>query len=117
MAELDGTVVGAVAYVPRPGPFAEEFRDGDAGFRMLAVDAEAQGNGVGEALVRTCIARARADGRSALALFTMPSMAAAHRLYERLGFVRTTDRDWQVSDSLTLWSYVLPLTSLDFTPS
>ena len=57
-------VLGGVTYVPGPGsPFAE-FTDPDAaGIRMLAVADDAQGRGVGEALGRACIDRARAAGR------------------------------------------------------
>ena len=61
-----GTVLGGVTYVPGPGtPYSESEEEGEAGFRMLAVDPAAQGRGVGRALVEACIARARADGRRA----------------------------------------------------
>jgi ribosomal protein S18 acetylase RimI-like enzyme len=45
--------------------------------------------------VRACADRARAlGGRDRLVLSTQPAMRAAHRLYERLGFVRAPHRDW-----------------------
>src|SRR5262245_19292166 len=57
-----GGVLGAVTYVPGPGPWHEgEFGDA-ASFRMLAVSADARGRGVGQALVEACIERARAAG-------------------------------------------------------
>lgn len=105
-----GTVLGSVTYVPGPdNPFAEVERDGEAGFRMLGVAPEAQRRGVGEALVRACIVRARAAGRTGLAISTSPTMTAAHRLYERLGFRRAPDRDHVPVPGVTLWAYLLVL--------
>ncbi len=59
------------------------------GFRLLAVTPHGRGLGVGRVLVDECIRRARAQGAHELMLHTATFMAAAVRLYERLGFVRT----------------------------
>jgi ribosomal protein S18 acetylase RimI-like enzyme len=97
-----------VTYVPGPGtPWSESERDGEAGFRTLAVDPSARGRGVGRALTIACIERARASGRTGLALFTRPAMTTAHRLYGSLGFTRDSSRDWEFEPGLWLWSYVL----------
>ncbi|HEV2808992.1 MAG TPA: GNAT family N-acetyltransferase [Acidimicrobiales bacterium] len=53
-------VVGGVTYVPRPGPYAQLITDDEAEVRMLVVDPEAQGQGVGAALVQACVELARA---------------------------------------------------------
>ncbi len=106
---LSGAVLGAVAYIPGPGPMAETERDGEAGFRMLAVDPAAQGRGVGRLLVDACLARARADGRDRLVLLTLPQMTSAHRLYERLGFSRSPERDWEYEPGHVLWGYAQEL--------
>ncbi|MBA2808880.1 GNAT family N-acetyltransferase [Streptomyces sp. KM273126] len=91
----DGRVLGAVTFVPAGGPMADIARPGEAEIRMLAVAGEARGRGAGEALVRTCVERARATpGCVRMVLSTQRSMHAAHRIYERLGFTRTPDRDW-----------------------
>lgn len=87
--------VGCVAYV-RPGDAEfEPIRPvaGDAGFRFLAVAPHVQGRGVGEALVRACIDRARADGARRMVIHSMAFMTDAHRLYERLGFAHRPDLD------------------------
>lgn len=87
--------IGCVAFV-RPGDAAfEPIRPvaGDAGFRFLAVAPEAQGSGAGEALVQACIDRARAAGARRMVIHSMAFMTAAHRLYERLGFVHRPDLD------------------------
>jgi ribosomal protein S18 acetylase RimI-like enzyme len=89
-----GVVVGSVTFV-RPGtPYAELSGPGEAEFRMLAVDPAAQGRGVGEALVRACVARAREIDATAVVISARDFVAAALRLYARLGFVRQPDRDW-----------------------
>lgn len=106
----DGALLGCVTYVPdHANPFAELEREGEAGFRMLGVAPEMQGRGVGRALVEACVARARADGRSGIAISTVQAMRTAHRLYERLGFRRAPERDFDPVPEVHLWAYVLAL--------
>jgi GNAT superfamily N-acetyltransferase len=103
-----GRIVGTGTYVPGSGtPWSETERDGEAGFRALAVDAGSRGKGVGRALAMACVDRARRDGRTGVAILTRPSMTAAHRLYESLGFARVPSRDWEFEPGEWLWSYVL----------
>ena len=104
----DGAVVGGVTYVPRPGPYAEFDDPEGAGIRMLAVAPHAQNRGVGKALVRECATRARAEGRARLWLHTTPELAVAQRMYEREGFRRAPEHDWQ-GDGYRLLGYVLDL--------
>lgn len=52
----------------------------------VVVDASARGQGVGEALTREAIERARAAGADAVGLTSRPEREAANRLYRRLGF-------------------------------
>jgi ribosomal protein S18 acetylase RimI-like enzyme len=105
----DGTPLGCVTYVPGPdNPWAEHLRDGEASIRMLAVDPAAQGRGVGTALVEACLARARADGRRAVFLHSLPVMTGAQRIYDAFGFRRVPERDWVFPDFL-LMGFVLEL--------
>jgi ribosomal protein S18 acetylase RimI-like enzyme len=90
---IQGSVIGAALFLHPHGPLAQMARNDEAEFRVLAVAPEARGRGAGEALVKACIARAQAAGASGLVLWTQPTMKAAHRLYERIGFVRVADRD------------------------
>ena len=76
---------------------------------MLVVGADARGSGSGEALVRACLDVAREDGCSLVRLSSQEEMTAAHRLYERLGFVRTPSFDWYPVPGLFLRTYALPL--------
>ncbi|GKQ39815.1 GNAT family N-acetyltransferase [Streptomyces sp. A012304] len=107
------TLLGGVTWVPAGGPMADIARPGEAEMRMLAVAREARGRGAGEALVRACVDRARATpGCTGVVLSTQRTMHAAHRIYERLGFVRTPERDWNPLpelDDITLLTYELTL--------
>jgi GNAT superfamily N-acetyltransferase len=60
----------------------------------VVVDSSARGRGVGEALVRASLEVGRRAGAQVAELQSGkgPARAAAHRLYERLGFtIRDTD--------------------------
>ncbi|MFF5724006.1 GNAT family N-acetyltransferase [[Kitasatospora] papulosa] len=104
----DGALLGGVTYVAPGGPWADIAGRDEAEFRMLAVSEEARGRGAGEALVRACVDRARAtEGVSGVVLSTQSSMEAAHRIYRRLGFVRTPERDWSPLPGFTLLTFRL----------
>ncbi|MEV5907511.1 GNAT family N-acetyltransferase [Streptomyces chartreusis] len=113
VAVADGRLLGGVAFVPSGGPMADIARSGEAEIRMLAVDRAGRGRGAGEALVRACVDRARAtEGCVRIVLSTQRTMHGAHRIYERLGFVRTPERDWNPIPQLvdiTLLTYELTL--------
>jgi len=96
LVALDGgRVVGSVTYAPFGSGYAQLAGPGEAEFRMLVVDPAARGRGVGERLVGECLRRARAAGADTLRLAAAQVSVAAHRLYVRLGFRRTPERDWE----------------------
>lgn len=84
VAELAGEPVGYVALHPA-GTLASHAHvriiDG------LAVLPAAQGRGVGRALVKAAVERARADGAAKVTLRVLSTNPVARRLYERCGFV------------------------------
>jgi GNAT superfamily N-acetyltransferase len=103
-------ILGTVTYAGYGSPYAEHTDSPEgAAFRMLVVDPDARGRGVGEALVNWCVERARAAGVRTLRLSTQTGMAAAGRLYLRLGFVRTPERDWSPEPDVDLITYELEL--------
>jgi ribosomal protein S18 acetylase RimI-like enzyme len=53
----------------------------------VVVDESARGRGVGEALNRAALDRARTAGAKTVDLTSRPSREAANRLYRRIGFV------------------------------
>jgi ribosomal protein S18 acetylase RimI-like enzyme len=107
--DADGRVVGSVALV-LGGDFGNVTEsDHEAAFRMLVVDPSAQGQGIGELLVTTCLDRARAAGKRRMVLSTDRRMTAAIRLYERLGFTRLPERDWAPEPGIDLIVYARDL--------
>ncbi len=109
VAEDGDRVLGAVTVATRGGEWAEQSVPGEAVIRMLVVASQARGTGTGEALVRACLDVAREDGCSVVRLSSQEDMQAAHRLYARLGFVRTPSLDWRPVPELFLRTYALTL--------
>jgi ribosomal protein S18 acetylase RimI-like enzyme len=111
LVAVEGDVVlGGVTYVSdATNPYAEQLGDGEAGIRMLAVDPDTQGRGVGRALLDACLALARSQGRQAVGLHSTTLMTVAHRLYQDVGFVRVPERDWSPESGVTLVAFRLVL--------
>jgi ribosomal protein S18 acetylase RimI-like enzyme len=109
VAEVAGCVVGAVTLMLSASPLREIAAEDEAEFRMLAVDPAAQGRGVGRALVLACADAARSGGFRTLVCSSQDRMAAAHRVYERLGFERDPGRDWSPVEGVRLLAFSLAL--------
>ncbi|HEY0119418.1 MAG TPA: GNAT family N-acetyltransferase [Cellulomonas sp.] len=87
-------VVGSITVAPYGSSYAEVAEPGEVELRMLAVAPEARKRGVAAQLMRAALREALADGARRVVLSTQDAMAAAQRLYDRLGFVREPERDW-----------------------
>ncbi|MFH8348073.1 GNAT family N-acetyltransferase [Streptomyces sp. NPDC018045] len=107
--DADGAVLGAVTFAAPGSPYAETARPDEGEFRMLAVAPDGRGRGIGEALVRACMDRARSLGLSRMMLSAMPHILTAHRMYERIGFTRIPERDWSPVPGITLWAFTCDL--------
>ena len=88
VAELEGNIAGAVAYIGPGKPKAAFFRPEWPIMRMLVVDPADRGLGIGRALVDECLRRAMRDGATAFALHTSEIMEVALPMYQRMGFQR-----------------------------
>ncbi len=80
VAERDGEVMGSVFVTPSAG------RPGTAQLRMLYVEPEARGLGIGTSLVAQCIAFSRDAGYQTLRLWTQSVLESARRIYAAQGF-------------------------------
>lgn len=109
VAEAAGKVVGAVTLTFAGEPYSEIARDGELEFRMLAVDPEYQGTGLGRAVVCEIVEHARElPGIDAISITSATFMERAHRLYRSLGFRRAPERDWYVpGEDVLLWVFKL----------
>jgi DNA-binding MarR family transcriptional regulator/GNAT superfamily N-acetyltransferase len=85
IAELDGRPVGCVMCVRDEVP-------GAARLRLLLVEPDARGLGIGDRLVGAVVDFARGVGYRELVLWTNDVLAAARRVYQRHGFVLVTEK-------------------------
>jgi predicted N-acetyltransferase YhbS len=111
VAEREGELVGSVMlFPPAVAAYGELTTAGRwPELRLLAVSPSARGLGVGELLVHECIRRARAEGAESIGLHTSDSMRGAMRLYERMGFVRAPETDFQPEGAELVKGYRLVL--------
>jgi len=112
VAEDEGAIVGTVLLYP---PRRMQVSRTDAlempwpEVRLLAVAPAGRGRGIGAALMREYVLRARKRGARALSLHTTDMMQTARRMYERMGFVRAPELDFQPAPEVTVMGFRLDL--------
>src|SRR6478672_5427223 len=97
VAELDGAVRGSGAFYPDVSVQGLGWPPGWAGGRALAVHPDARGHGVAQALLAACERLAREGGAPVFAFHTASFMTGAIALYERLGYRRAPEFDFDMA--------------------
>jgi GNAT superfamily N-acetyltransferase len=69
-----------------------------AGFRLLAVDTNARGLGIGKLLTEASIQKAKDASLSQMIIHSTKSMQTAWKMYENIGFKRSEDLDFFQGD-------------------
>jgi DNA-binding MarR family transcriptional regulator/GNAT superfamily N-acetyltransferase len=80
IAERQGKIVGSIFATPSDG------RPGTAQLRMLYVEPEGRGLGIGRTLVDQCVGFARDNGYRRVRLWTQSVLVAARKIYAAAGF-------------------------------
>jgi len=83
IAELDGERVGSVFVVKKSDEVAK--------LRLLIIDPNARGLGLGKRLVDECLMFARSAGYKSMTLWTQSNLLAARGIYVRAGFSLTAE--------------------------
>ena len=79
-----------------------------SGIRLLAVDPNTRGMGVGKALTLGCIQYARDRKQSEVILHTTKAMEIAWGMYEKMGFRRSPDLDFK-QEQLAVYGFRLKI--------
>ena len=69
-----------------------------SGFRLLAVDPNSRGQGIGKLLSEKCINLATDSGKSQIIIYSTKAMQIAWKMYEKLGFKQSADLDFSQGD-------------------
>ena len=110
VAEVAGRLSGVVTFFPEASHSEREsWPVGWAGVRLLAVRPDARGLGIGRALMGECLRRCRQLAVPTIGLHTTEPMDVARGMYERMGFVRTPDYDFEAGPGLVVMAYRLDL--------
>ncbi len=100
VAVVDNEILGSVALFPAKIEAYEGYVEAVdyPEIRMLAVSPAARGKGVATALISECIKLSKGKGHHSVGLHTGEFMDKAMRLYERIGFERLPQYDFEPAD-------------------
>jgi GNAT superfamily N-acetyltransferase len=102
----EGKIEGAVVYFNEMKNYGSggtaTTEQNTAGFRLLAVDQNARGKGIGKLLTNECINKARTNHLSQMIIHTTMAMQTAWKMYEDMGFRRSEVLDFMQGDLAVL---------------
>ena len=94
----NNTILGAVVYFNDmqyygSGGIATQEKN-SAGFRLLGVNNNARGKGIGKLLTQECIRKATENNLNQVIIHSTLAMQTAWKMYENIGFRRSEDLDF-----------------------
>ena len=107
IADMGGEPVGCVMLV-KDNPRAK--KADVSRIRLLLLDPQARGRGLGKRLVEECVTFSRAKGYRRVTLWTHKELTAARAIYAKLGFVKTGEEshdDWVGKATSEFWDLEL----------
>ncbi len=106
--KIDGAVVyfGDMQHYGSGGTATKE--KNAAGFRLLAVNPDARGLGLGKLLTLKCIEKAKEMKLGQVVIHTTKAMQTAWSMYEKIGFKRSEDLDFMQGE-LPVYGFRLKL--------
>lgn len=107
VCEDKGKIIGMAFLIPSGNP-TEIFHSDWSYIRMVGVDPNFSGQGIGKHLTQMCIDHAKKMNEKAVALHTSEFMNAARHIYESLGFEQA--KELAPRYGKRYWLYKLELT-------
>lgn len=109
VATVDDRIVATVLHcAPREGTVSKVWNPFPE-MRLLAVLPQYRNRHLGALLITTCESRARDDGFAAITLHTTALMQTAKSMYERRGYLRSPDLDFEPAPGFVVWGYTKQL--------
>ena len=106
VCESGDHLIGMAYLVPNGNP-TDIFQEDWCYIRMVGVDPDFAGNGIGKKLVQLCIDHAKETNEKTVALHTSEFMNSARYIYENLGFNQVKELDPLFGKKY--WLYLLDL--------
>jgi GNAT superfamily N-acetyltransferase len=110
----NNTITGAVVYFNDMQYYGSggtaTSEQNSAGFRLLGVDSNIRGKGIGKLLTLECIKKATENKRKQIIIHSTLSMKTAWSMYENIGFKRDENLDFMQGE-LAVFGFRFPLHS------
>jgi ribosomal protein S18 acetylase RimI-like enzyme len=106
VCERNQKIIGMAFLVPHGNP-TEAFDEDWSYLRMVGVDPEFSGQGIGKQLTKRCLDFASHSGEKIVALHTSEAMVAARHIYESFGF--SVVKELPPHYGMKYWLYKLEL--------
>ena len=106
ICETNNEIIGMAYLIPKGNP-TDIFSADWSYIRMVGVNTEFGGKGIGKKLIQMCIDFAKETNEGIIALHTSEFMDAARHIYENIGFKKIKELEPRLGKKY--WLYILEL--------